>query len=302
MNIAVNGSIIEEQQAVVSVYDHGFLYGIGLFETFRTYQGRPFLLERHFRRLAEGCEELGIEFTPDSAACRQLVQALLAANELTDAYFRFTVTAGIDALGLPQDSYGQPHTVMYVKPLPPVSPEPELQGKALQLLRLPRNSPEGTRRHKSLHYMNNVLAKRELQRRADTPAGAEGLFLDEKGRLAEGIVSNLFFIRSGRLCTPSLATGILPGITRAFVLELAAKAGLPTEEGLYGWDDLRAAEEVFLTNSIQELVPVTQLLDTEGRRHTIGDGAPGRWTRTLLANYRTSAFAGKMEEESGVPG
>nr|WP_170318308.1 aminodeoxychorismate lyase [Paenibacillus thalictri] len=290
MIVLLNGKLIDEQKAVVSVYDHGFLYGMGLFETFRTYGGEPFLLERHVRRLEAGCRDLGIGYTPDAGEIAWSVRSLLEANHLKDAYIRWTVTAGEGILGLPAGEYDQPNVIGYIKELPAVNIQPDAPGKTLQLLKLRRNSPEGEVRHKSLHYMNNILGKRELS--AYTWAKqAEGLFLDERGYVAEGLVSNLFFIKNGVCCTPSLDTGILPGITREFVLELAESRGMRTEQGLYRWEELLEADEVFMTNSIQEIVPVTSIYDTAGTERIIGSRQAGAVTAHLLEQYRAAACA-----------
>ncbi|MFC0216097.1 aminodeoxychorismate lyase [Paenibacillus chartarius] len=295
MKIFMNGTLIEQAKAVVSAYDHGFLYGIGLFETFRTYGGRAFLLQQHLDRLADGCGQLRIEPGLSAPDVERQISELLQANGLADAYFRLTVTAGPNQLGLPSGEYEEPTIILYVKPLPPVDPVLEQRGKPLLQLRTARNTPEGAYRFKSLHYMNNYLAKIELSSLLAKPpistAGTdasppEGLMLTEQGFLAEGIVSNLFFIRGGCLYTPSLATGILPGITRAYVLELAAKQRIPVQEGLYTWGDLLSADEVFLTNSIQELVPVGALIDADLNR---SDKTPGPITRQLLHHYRKEA-------------
>lgn len=284
MNIYINGNIIAEDKAVVSVYDHGFLYGIGLFETFRTYGGQPFLLKEHQERLTYGCEQLGIDYVPKAGEWEAIVEALLQANGLADAYLRFTVTAGEDILGLPAGDYKKPQLIVYVKGLPAKDPELYRRGKPLQLLSIPRNTPEGNIRFKSLHYMNNILAKRELKQYA-WAGGAEGLQVDRRGFLAEGIVSNLFFIKKHRLHTPSLDTGILPGITRAFVLELAKECGLELEEGLYPWATLLQADEVFITNSIQEIVPITTLYDLAGHSSQVSGGVAGVITGKLMELY-----------------
>ncbi|HEY4391802.1 MAG TPA: aminotransferase class IV [Paenibacillus sp.] len=267
--IGFNGAIVEQKEAVISVLDHGFLYGLSLFETFRTYDGRPFLLSQHLERLAAGCRALGIELPRDCEPARveRLVAELLQASGLRDGYVRYTVTAGDAALGLPDAPYTTPNVVVYVKALPAaLSGAP--QGKALQLLRTRRNSPEGDVRLKSAHYMNNILAKRELGEspvaRAEHPVPAEGLMLTAAGHVAEGIVSNVFFASKGVLCTPVIDTGILPGVTRALVLELAKQKGIRTEEGYYTWEDLVESDEVFITNSIQEIVPIHTLYDVDG--------------------------------------
>lgn len=285
-----NGSLLEESQAVVSLYDHGFLYGMGLFETFRTYEGRPFLLEWHLERLQEGCDALDIRYKPDKEALMGRIETLLRSNGLQDAYFRLTVTAGIEPLGLPAGVYEKPNEVIYVKPLPPVDPSAAREGKALQRLVLRRNTPEGDVRLKSLHYMNNLLAKKEM-RRYPWAGGAEGLFLDKQGHLCEGIVSNLFFVQGGRLYTPSVDTGLLPGITRRFILTAAPERGIDVIEGRFTWEQLKEADEVFLTNSIQEIVPVTKLYEETGVCFQIGGGRVGPVTERLQQCYRTAVNA-----------
>ncbi len=287
MIISINGTLIEETQAVVSVYDHGFLYGVGLFETFRTYNRKPFLLAEHLRRLTEGCYELGIVYEPNLEELTQRIEQLLQVNNLEEAYIRYSVSAGVEALGLPSGDYTKPSEIVYIKPLPPWDENTYLHGKALQLLKLPRNTPEGLYRFKSFHYMNNILARRELGQYA-WATGAEGLMLSEDGYVAEGIVSNLFFVKNNILYTPSLDTGILPGITRAHVINLAQQFQLPTQDGLYRWEDLVDAEEVFLVNSIQEIVPVTTLYTPSGQAYTVGTGSRGPITEQLIGHYALS--------------
>lgn len=291
MQIAMNGALCASEQAVVSVYDHGFLYGMGLFETFRTYSGVPFLLKEHLERLAEGCRELGIAYEPDLDHVQNLTARLLEGNGLEDAYFRLSVSAGVEALGLPAGDYGQPQEILYVKPLPARDPALYENGKALQLLVTRRNTPEGELRHKSFHYMNPILGRRELSR-YPWAEGAEGLFLDDMGFLAEGIVSNVFLVQEGVLYTPALETNILPGITRDWVIRTAASGVCAVEEGFYPWEALLEADEVFLTNSIQEIVPVTKLYDSEGQAHTVGDGRIGPITRRLSTLYAEAAVKG----------
>ncbi|MEI7027649.1 aminotransferase class IV [Paenibacillus sp. y28] len=291
MIISVNGRQCDEQEAVISVYDHGFLYGMGVFETLRTYRSKPFLLAEHMQRLKNGCKELGIEFQPDTAGVEREIHDLLAANGLEDAYVRYTVTAGIQPLGLPAEPYGKPAIVIYVKPLPPLDEPASRTGKPLQLLRTRRTRPETPIRLKSLHYMNNILAKMEMNS-YPWSQGAEGLFTDEAGYLAEGLVSNLFFVAGGKLCTPALETGILPGITRQWVIRNAERwvPGLAVAEGLFTEEQLWGAEEVFMTNSVQEIVPVTGIYTPEGQFKQAGTGRPGSVTTALMANYRLTAL------------
>jgi 4-amino-4-deoxychorismate lyase len=289
MKLGWNGAVVDGQAAAVSVFDHGFLYGIGLFETFRAYGGRPFLLDRHLGRLAEGCARLGIRYQPDEEQMRRHIADVLEANGLRDAYIRLSVSAGVASLGVYEGEYECPNVAVYVKPLPPLNDELYETGKPLQLLKTRRNLPETDIRLKSFHYINNRMAKRELLQ-YPWAVNAEGLFLSAQGYLAEGIVSNLFFVEDGELCTPAADTGILAGITRERVLEIAAEAGIPANEGFYNWERLTRAEEVFLTNSIQEIVPVTSLYDMDGRRYGIGAGKIGAMTKRLLQRYRAETL------------
>ncbi|MGM1050467.1 MAG: aminotransferase class IV [Bacillota bacterium] len=288
--MGVDGRVVDTAEAVVSVMDHGLLYGMGLFETFRTYQGEPFLLERHLSRLADSCKMLGIAYNPNPERLREWILQLMSANELEDAYIRYTITAGVEALGLPAGDYTNPTELVYIKPLPVLPDSLYKKGRALQLLSTPRNTPETAVRLKSLHYMNNIMAKRELQSYPDAVhLQAEGLMLTGNGDLAEGIVSNIFFIKDGKLYTPDVDTGILPGITRAFVLELANHLGIPAEEGRYTWDVLTYADEIFTTGSVQELVPVTSLLRHGEENAVVGSGFVGPITENLLKTYRQKA-------------
>lgn len=290
MNIAVNGVLCASDKAVISVYDHGFLYGMGIFETFRTYGGRPFLWKEHLERLAAGTRELGIPYEPDGERLAALVTALLQANGLADAYFRLSVSAGEEQLGLPGDSYRKPAEILYIKPLPERKPEAWAAGRPLQLLETRRSTPEGELRLKSFHYMNSIFGKRELSR-YPWAEGAEGLFLDDCGFVSEGTVSNVFFIQDGGLYTPAVETNLLPGITRDWVLRKAERSGMPVEEGFYTWEMLLEADEIFLTNSIQEIIPVTRLFDPEGNACVIGAGTAGEVTAQLAAQYREAAEA-----------
>ncbi|GGO09278.1 aminotransferase class IV [Saccharibacillus kuerlensis] len=283
--IGLNGVIVEAAAAAVSVMDHGLMYGMGLFETFRTYNGKPFLFERHLERMQRGAAQLGIRWNIDAAALRSEIAALLEANGLSDAYIRLTLTAGEDELGLPSAPlYEQPCRIIYVKSLPETPAAWYNEGRMLQILRTRRNTPEGTERLKSLHYMNGILGRRELAGISGAQ-GAEGLMLTREGYAAEGIVSNLFFITENKLFTPAVGTGILPGITRAFVLELAAEAGIPTEEGFYLSEELDRADEVFLTGSVQGIVPVRSIRYPDGLEIAVGRNRPGPLTVQLMEKY-----------------
>ncbi|MCI3923240.1 aminotransferase class IV [Paenibacillus sp. TRM 82003] len=285
MKLWLNGTIIDESEAVIPLTDHGFLYGMGLFETFRTYEGRPFLLDRHVARLVEGCAELRIAYTPSETDIREAVGALLAANGLADAYVRWSVSAGAAPLGLPSaEGYAAPNISLLAKQLPAAGAS--AKPKELHVLALPRSTPEGAVRRKSFHYMNNVLAKWELSERTSEPA-AEGLLTDADGNAVEGVVSNVFHVRDGIIYTPSLDTGCLPGVTREAVLALAAAERIPVREGRYGWEALLEADELFVTNSIQELTLIVRLYDRAGVLRRSWPERPGEITSRLRDQYRS---------------
>ncbi|ADH97622.1 aminodeoxychorismate lyase [Salisediminibacterium selenitireducens] len=251
MYIKVNGTIIPEEEARISPLDHGFLYGMGLFETFRTYDGHPFLLDEHMKRLREGADEMNIQLPAyDRQDVVETIRALLAANKNRDLYFRWNVTAGHGGVGLTAEPYEEPGELVFVKdaPTPPAT-------KQARVLTQTRNTPEGAVRRKSHHYMNSMLAKQELGQ----DPGTEGMMLTSDGHVSEGIVSNVFWVKKDTLYTPSLETGCLPGVTRAWVADYADKQRLPFQEGFFTAADMMQAEAVFVTNAIQEIVPVTAI-------------------------------------------
>jgi 4-amino-4-deoxychorismate lyase len=250
MYIYINGRIIKEEEALISIFDHGFMYGLGLFETFRVYQGHAFLFDDHLARLRQGLEELDVYWSQTNSEIFFAVQELLKKNNLQDAYIRLNVSAGPGNLGLPNQTYDAPTSIIYIKSIPEMGKEKE--GVFLETL---RNTPEGKHRLKSHHYLNNILAKREIGQAPNK----EGIFLTKEGFLAEGIVSNLFWVKDGVVYTPHIDTGILNGITRQFAIKLLQKRGIRCEEGFYKKAVLLSSDEVFVTNSIQEIIPITKI-------------------------------------------
>jgi 4-amino-4-deoxychorismate lyase len=248
--IYINGSIVRKEEAMVSVFDHGYLYGLGVFETFRVDNGHPFLLDDHFQRLQEGLRTMGIRWSMTKAEILDVIEKLLQANGLRDAYVRWNVAAGPNELGLYTGEYEDPTTIVYMKPLPRGQAE-----KEAKILSIKRNTPEGKERLKSHHYLNNVLAKREL----GDAVNAEGIFLTESGFVAEGVVSNVFWVKNGIVYTPAVETGILNGITRRFILTLLDQKAIPYQVGFYKDKDLLQADEAFITNSIQEIVSLSAI-------------------------------------------
>ncbi|MBM7622316.1 4-amino-4-deoxychorismate lyase [Bacillus tianshenii] len=243
------------EETSIPVMDHGFLYGVGLFETFRTYQGSPFLFQDHLKRLREGLASVYIEWEEDDDSLLQMIGTALEKNNLTDGVLRLNVTAGISNWGLPNETYTRPSTLLFTRPVAPVQDE----GRRAIFLQIPRNTPEGSVRLKSHHYLNNLLGKRELGNLADT----EGIFLTREGYVSEGIVSNIFWVKNSTLYTPSISTGILNGVTRQYVIHLARLLGVKVEEGTFTKDELLHSEEVFVTNSTQEMVRINQVDEVE---------------------------------------
>ncbi|RXJ01085.1 4-amino-4-deoxychorismate lyase [Anaerobacillus alkaliphilus] len=248
MFIYINGEFIEENEARISPFDHGFLYGVGVFETFRIYNGHPFLLDDHFQRLVSSLRELNIHYSMDKEQILQILNRLLLLNNLTDAYVRFNISAGEAPIGLQTEAYVKPNVIIFMKPLN----APLAREKKAVLLNTVRNTPEGEIRYKSHHYLNNIFGKREA------PAfDTEGIFLTKEGFLAEGVVSNLFWVKNGQVFTPSVQTGILNGITRRFVMSILKLNKISCREGFYKKNELLEADEIFVTNSIQEVVAIT---------------------------------------------
>ncbi|OEG00318.1 hypothetical protein BHF71_05305 [Vulcanibacillus modesticaldus] len=258
MKWILNEQIVEEDQLSISVKDHGFLYGVGLFETFRVYDGTPFLFQEHIKRLKEGLSLIGIESKIDQNKMSQDLNRLLEINNLNDAYVRVTVTAGTAPLGLPNQKYDKPTILWQIKPLPPFSDEPSM-GKNAIILKTPRNLAETRIRLKSINFLNNVIAKHEI---IDLE-NYEGIFLTHDGYVAEGIVSNIFFVKQGKVYTPSLDAGILNGITRQQIISICEQNNISLMEGLFSPETLIEADEIFITNSIQEVVPILKLNERE---------------------------------------
>ncbi|MFN7253002.1 MAG: aminodeoxychorismate lyase [Anaerobacillus sp.] len=250
MYIYMNGEFVLQKDARISPFDHGFLYGLGVFETFRTYDGHPFLLDDHFQRLACSVKELNIILPLDKNDLLKIIEQLLKINKLRDAYIRFNVSAGEAPIGLQTEVYNNPNVIAFIKPIIGQM----LHAKKAIFLNTVRNTPEGTIRLKSHHYLNNILGKREVPDQ-DT----EGIFLTKDGFVAEGVVSNVFWVKNGHVYTPSVKTGILNGITRKFVIELLKKNDIPCHEGFYKAEEVLEADEVFITNSIQEIVSITMV-------------------------------------------
>ncbi len=280
MWVYLNDRFVPKEEAVVSVFDHGFLYGDGVFETLRAYRGRIFQLTEHLARLDRSASSISLDLPMTRAQLADLVRESLTRNQLQEAYLRITVSRGPGEIGLDPALCKAPTLVIIAKPFQPYPERFYTQGVPVIIAKTRRNLPEALPPHvKSLNYLNNVLAKMEAK-----AAGAhEALLLNHRGEVTEGTSSNVFVIQEGLLRTPAVESGILAGITRGVVLQLARDLGIPTEETRLAVGDFASAEECFLTNTTQEVLPVTQM---DGRR--LGDGRPGAITRRLHASFRGS--------------
>ncbi|MEE8347081.1 MAG: aminotransferase class IV, partial [Dehalococcoidia bacterium] len=246
--IFVNGKLIERSAARVSAQDRGLLYGYGLFETMRSYDGRVFRLEEHYRRLCDGASRLAMAVPLSLGDVGEAVDAVLKRNDLADAYLRLTVTAGQppDVAGPTEDS----SVVLTAGPLTDYPPEMYRRGVSAVVSSVRRNETSPLARVKSLNYLDNLLAREDARRRG----ADEAILLNTRGKVAEGSAVNLFLVEGHRLLTPGIESGALPGITRQAVLELAADAGMEAvESSEIETQMLHDASEAFLTNSVMEV-------------------------------------------------
>jgi branched-chain amino acid aminotransferase len=283
--VNVNGRVFDEQHAVISVFDHGFLYGEGVYETLRTYNGQPFLFDRHMRRLRKsaGMVTLDVPLTDSQidARFRETMAAAKLGDAAHEAYIRILITRGVGELTYDPAACPTPSVVVIVKPNVNPSVEASERGVRAALVPIVRNHP-GTVNPliKSNNLLNNALAMQEAFRRG----AFEGIMRNYKGELAECTQSNLFIVKNGAALTPPIDAGLLPGITREFLFEVGRDTGISVREAVLRDDDLFGADESFLTSTTREVVPIVRVDD-----RAIGSGAPGRVTRALLDGYRRKA-------------
>jgi len=275
--IFMNDSLVPEHEAKVSVFDHGLLYGDGVFEGIRVYSGKVFLIDEHVERLYESAEAIRLEIPMTRAAMAQALNETVAANGIHDGYIRLVVTRGAGTLGLDPKKTSDPQVIIIADSIALYPYEMYQQGLKLITASTLRNHPQALSPSiKSLNYLNNILAKIEGQQ-----AGAqEVILLNPQGLVAECSGDNIFFIRDQVLVTPKLSSGALNGITRNTVLDLAREAGWKTREDDVRRYDLFTAEEMFLTGTGAEVIPVVEV---DGR--VIGTGKPGKHTADLIRRY-----------------
>ncbi len=278
MWIFLNDQFVKKEQARISVFDHGFLYGDGVYETLRVYQGRIFLLERHLARLRRSCDLIGLVLPIEDDAWEAIITEMLIRNELEDASLRVTISRGEGELGIDPGLCPRPTIVVMARSVVSYPAHMREQGVRLQLVSVRRN-PESAQspQIKSLSFLNNILAKQEA-----VQAGAfDGLMLNMDGHVTECTTSNIFFVANHRLHTPSVPCGILVGITREVVIALARDLKIDVEEGAYSPGDVLQADECFMTNTGMEVMAVSQIGEAP-----IGQGKSGPITMALWKAFQ----------------
>ena len=296
-SVYVNGTIARAEDAVIPVYDHGFLYGEGIYETLRTYDGVPFLYDRHVERLRASAAHLALDVPfSDEALLGWITDTLAAAGEMPEAYIRVLLTRGVGDLTYDVRSTPLPSLVIIVKPLDEPPARALTEGIRVSLVSILRNHPGSVNPIiKSNNLLNNALAMQEANRRG----ADEGLMRNYRGELSECSQANFFIVRGGVALTPRSEAGLLEGITRAFLFDVGREVGVEVRDETLRPDDLDTADEAFITSTTRELSPVTRIDDRE-----IGGGRPGPVTMKLLHGYRRMAReitrgAGVQARESG---
>lgn len=281
MWIYLNNKFVTDEEAVVSVFDHGFLYGDGVYETIRSYGPRIFMRDKHLTRLFRSAEEIGLTIPIPMKNWGDILQEAMIRNEvgtdLQDAYLRITVSRGVGDIGLDPALCSSPTVVVMAKLLVPPASHFYETGVSVIVASTTRNLPSAlSSQIKTTNFLNNIQAKREA-----IAAGAfDSILLNWEQHLTECTVSNVFFVMDGKLRTPALECGLLDGITRMIVIRLAGALNIHVEEGRYLVDQLYRADECFLTNTSMEIMPVTSI-----DRRPVGDGKPGPLTLKLKEQF-----------------
>lgn len=277
LQVYISGNWVDREDAKISVFDHGLLYGDGVFEGMRSYSGKVFQLQKHLDRLWESARAIQLQIPGSKEEMATAVKETLRRNDLTDAYVRLVVTRGSGTLGLDPNRCCNPEVIIITDKIALYPQEYYEKGLELITAATIRNHPAAlSPRIKSLNYLNNILAKMEGAR-----AGCvEALMLNHKGEVAECTGDNIFIVRRGSLLTPPIDAGILEGITRNVVLELARQQAIPVAEIAFTRHDIFIAQECFLTGSAAEVIPVVKLDD-----RMIGDGVPGPITLRLIKAF-----------------
>ncbi len=280
MQIYINGAFYPKEEAKVSVFDHGYLYGDGIYETLRAYDGYVFHLDEHIERLKHSAKLMEMALPLDEDGIKKAISDTLARNGLKDAYIRVSVSRGPGEIGLDPELCPVPTFLIIAKQFVDYPKELYEKGVNIAVVNTRRNHPETLDPAiKSTNFLNNIFAKMEAKK-----AGAfEGIMLNHANFVAEGTISNIFIVKNGELVTPPLIAGILEGVTRGLVIGLAERLGITVFEEMFSEAALKAADEVFITNTTMEVMPVREVDDK-----TIG--APGKVTKMLAEAYRREAL------------
>ncbi len=283
MLIYIDGEFLSKAEAKVSVFDHGLLYGDGVFEGIRSYNGRVFKLDEHLERLYDSAKSIMLQIPIPIETMKEQVLETLRLNHLTEAYIRLIVTRGVGDLGLDPDKCPKPTIIIIADKITLYPPKFYEEGLEIVTASVRRNYAEAINpRIKSLNYLNNILAKIEGKQ-----AGAEEvLMLNAEGYVVECSGDNIFWIKNEVLVTPPVHIGILEGVTRNSVIDLAREAGMRVEERVFTRHDLYITDECFLTGTAAEVIPVVKI-----DQRPIGDGQPGKITQKLIDAFRQFAHS-----------
>jgi branched-chain amino acid aminotransferase len=283
IRINVDGQLGSEQDRLLSPLDQGFLFGASVYETVRTYGGVPFLLERHLKRLRESALALGIRVGESDDTLSRRVRETLEAAGNDESSIRIVVSAGVGPIDYRSGSAAKPTIVVIVRPLPPYPESLYRDGATASFVSITRAARGGLDpKIKSSNLIRNILALREAQAKG----GYEALMLNPDGEVCEGSMSNVFIVNDGVIATPPISAGILEGITRELVLSIAREGGFELEERTVLPEELERSDEVFITASSRQVVPIVKVDD-----QTIADGRPGPVTRKLISLYNAKVQA-----------
>ncbi len=254
--IYLNNSLVPESKAKVSVFDHGFLYGDGIYETLRAYDGMVFKFDEHIERLFRSASMIGLKMSKGADEIKRAVYKTIRANRHTEAYIRISVSRGPGPIGLDPKLCPKPTFVIISRAFKEYPKEYYKNGVKIAIVSVRRNFKGALNPQiKSLNFLNNILAKIESKNKG----AYEAIMLNYRGYLAEGTITNIFFVKNNVLCTPSLDVGILDGITRRIILDLAKELKIKIKEGKFTRKHLYGAQEVFISNTTLEVMPVTKV-------------------------------------------
>lgn len=283
MLIYLDGHFVARENAMVSVFDHGFLYGDGIYETMRAYGGTIFLLQKHLARLKHSAGAISLKLPLPLDKIGEALNESLVVNKLREAYIRLHISRGPGEIGLDPALCVAPTMVIVAKPFHDYPAEQYERGVAVAIVKTRRNHPQAIDPSiKGTNFLNNILAKVE----AVKAKAYEGIMLNWEGFVAEGTISNIFHVKRGVLYTPALKTGILEGVTRDLVLRLAKRKRIQVKESLIRPQSLLAADECFITNTTMEIMPVTTI-----NKRPVKSGRPGPVTAALHQAYRKEVLA-----------